>query len=306
VHARDAVNRIGGGRVLFDLRGHGPWETLHRLGGESLETADEKARRGHERALAMDRRAVRCADHVVCVSEGLRDYAVEDLGAASSQVDVLPSCTAGPTFDEGDREDARRQWGVGDEPVLIFSGRLAPERLPELMVRSLVAARRIHGEAKLVILSDRGAVTELETHARAAGLPPEAVLTESCDRETAVRRLSGGDVALLFLADLPRFRGIAHPIKTGEYLAAGLPIVVNDTVGFVPSMLERNRCGATVTTDAGLDDFAHRIRPLLTDMDTPHRRSRGFPVRTWEREYSWPAYREVLGRAYGLDSGSAR
>jgi glycosyltransferase involved in cell wall biosynthesis len=179
---------------------------------------------------------------------------------------------------------------------------MAPERMPGLMVRVLAAARRRHPDARLVVLSHRGAGADWAALAAAAGLPPHAVVEDGGDRETALRRLSGADAAVVLLEDLPRFRGIARPVKVGEYLAAGLPVVLNAPVADAELLLASG-CALAVDARDGADDLERRTGDFLDRCLEPGSPLRAAALECWRREYRWEAHRAAYGRAWDLPGG---
>src|SRR5262245_22998646 len=87
-----ARRALGRGRVIFDLRGHHPFETIHRLGHPDPASLPPAVERSYRLTLQRERQAAAAADQLFTVSPGLVTYAVEDLGVPAERVLVVPNC----------------------------------------------------------------------------------------------------------------------------------------------------------------------------------------------------------------------
>jgi glycosyltransferase involved in cell wall biosynthesis len=287
-------------RVIFDLRGAYPYETIHRLGHRWADHLPDSARHAWQRALAVERSAAAAADAIVTVSEGLRRYAIERLDCSADKVQVVPSCVEACSFDPAPRRRARAGWGLADgELVLFYAGRLGPDRQPELMVRLLGRLQRRRA-ARLVVYSDRAGECDWPALLRAQGLGSDRVILGSGARDQVRELMCGGDVGVLLLESALRFDGLAAPIKVAEYLAAGLPLLVTPAVGSIPALLRERRIGWVVERldDRSLDLLVDAIAGALA-AEPEAIRNRALAccheLFLWERQV--PALRRAYGRA---------
>lgn len=289
---------LGRGRVIFDLRGHGPYETLHRLGFGTEGELPAEARRIFDRALAIDRRAAGVADRIFTVSPGLRRYAIEDLGVRPEAVTVVPSCVEAPTYDPEARRRLRREWGVPEEaPVLAYSGRLGPERLPGLMLGLFREVWRREPAARLLLLIYRDDLGDLERRISEIGLPAESVLARTLSRDQATEALSAADAGLLFHEAAARYQEFQAPIKVAEYLAAGLALAVTPGVGRIPDLVTGEGIGWIVAQDG--ENLREVAAAFLAD-DRAARRARALEV--CATRYLWRNHVPAIRRAYGLET----
>lgn len=297
--ARRLLGPPGRSRVIFDLRGHGPYETLHRLGYPTEEELPAEARRIFDRALAIDRRAAGVADRIFTVSPGLRRYAIEDLGARPEAVTVVPSCVEAPTYDPEARRRLRMEWGVPAEaPVLVYSGRLGPERLPELMLGFFREVWRREPAARLLLLIYRDDLGDLPRRLSEIGLPAASVLVRTLSRDQATEALSAADAGLLFHEAAARYQEFQAPIKVAEYLAAGLALAVTPGVGRIPDLVAQEDIGWIVAQDG--ENLGEVAAAFLAD-DRMASRARALGVCT--TRYLWRNHVPAIRRAYGLERG---
>ncbi len=296
-HARDAV---GGGRVLMDLHGHEPWEAVLRLGFRGDRDLPARERHVFDRARATDREGARRSDAVTGVTEGLVDYAVEELGAARETAACVPNCVEDLSWSPEDRRAARARWGTGAAPILIYSGRLGPERLPDVMLGLLAAARRRAPEARLVLLTYLDELPDLRSRMAAMGVPEHAVVRESLDRDGARRALSGGDAGICLYEPAPRYLRYGCPIKVPEYLAAGLALAVDRSVTWVADLVERDAPGVVLPANPSAEDLDGAAAALLELAGPRREEARARALDACRARFLWSAHLPVVRRLLGI------
>lgn len=121
-------------------------------------------------------------------------------------------------FDPARRSPAlRAAWGVGDEqPVLLWVGRLAREKNPELFVRCWAAMRMVRPDLKLVVVGDG---------------PARELLARACPDAIMAGARHGDDLATHYAsADLFVFPSVTETYGnvTPEALASGLAVLAFD------------------------------------------------------------------------------
>lgn len=236
VHARSylpasisLIVRILTGRpYVFDMRGF--------LGEEYLEVGHWTERDLRYRLLrAAERPLLRAASGIVCPTTAAQrrlrtDYARE---TRSKPVIVIPSMV-----------DLQRFTPVATRdpvPTLVYSGTLGSWYMLDEMLRVWAAARaRVPALAfRIVTRSDPGLVSAAlaRTGIDATGLGlRSAAYSEMPD---ILARAHVG-IALVRQA---RSKLSASALKVAEYLAAGLPVVVNDRLGDISGQVERSGAG---------------------------------------------------------------
>ena len=187
----------------------------------------------------MDRRALRSFAHVIAVSEGVETQ-LRKAGVAAERITVVPNGIDIERVAEralAGRDALRSEWRIGeDERVLLFLGRLSPEKGPEILLESFQALHAAHAGLRLVFVGDGALRTSLE--AAAAKLPPGAVQFAGW-RDDPSACLGASDVFVLS----SRREGL--PLALLEAMAAERPIVAT-RVGGVPEALADGACGMLV------------------------------------------------------------
>lgn len=291
---------LGRGRVIFDVRGAMPYETIHRLGYAWPENLSEKAKYTWDYNLQLDQDAAHAADKLFTVSPGVRDYAIQELGAAPEKVAIVPSCVAELSYRADYRTAARARWGVtNDAPVMLYSGRLGPERLPQHLFRLFRALLDQRPDAKLVILSYLNELDNLAALRTTAGIPENSIIVNGLPRDEVVKTLPGADLAALFLEPAKRFE-LALPIKTAEYFSAGVPLVVNDTFALVPRLVRERDAGWVVNADISADALSVTAQDICQRLRTDRAGFRTRALEVCAENFLWPLYLPTLRHAYGI------
>lgn len=277
VHARSylpgavalAVASISpGSRFVFDCRG---------LLGDEYADAGHWSRESLRYRLVKraERPLFRRADSVIVLTERLRTWLVDEAGylASGDRVEVIPCCVDLARFrpDPVAREEARRRLSAGDRLVVAYSGTLGSWYCEEEIARFFAEVRR-HREALLAVFT-RSPTERLRRALRASGVADGDVHIESVDPSDMPARLSGADAAISFIR--PVFSKIASsPVKLAEYLALGLPTVVNRGIGDVGALIAST--GAVVDagqlSDAELARAAERLVSLPPEAAAEARR----------------------------------
>ena len=298
--AHRARRALGKGRVVFDLRGASAYEAISRLGFPHREDLSPKAEQVYSKNLTRDQRAVSVADWILAVTPGLAAYAVEELHANPDRVAVVPSCVSHLAFDEEARKRIRTEWGVGDAPVFVYSGRLGPERLPDHLFRVFAAARQVDERARLIIFSYLNELGPLEAWLDRAGVPASSVLLTSDTRDKVFASLCAADAGMLFLPDASCFNDINLPIKIPEYLAGGLPLIVNSAVGSVPALVESRNLGWVIDPPISDSSLMETMRRVVTSLADDRQGLRQRSLQTAQELFLWKNHVPTIRLAYGL------
>lgn len=305
VHARShiaariglALKRRFGLKFIFDVRGL---------------MADEYVDAGHWQkdsiyysiTKASERKALAAADGVVTLTEAIWPFIEKSEGLRGRDVvhEVVPCCADLNlfTFKPQERERLRKELGVEDRFVIVYSGSIDGWYLTEEMADFFVTLRQSDPRAHLLWLTTG-------SHARIRELmQAREVTTQDYTVHTATTRdvpsyLSASDAGLAFIK--PCFSKLASsPTKFAEYLACGLPIVINRGIGDSDSLAEEHKIAAMVS-DFNPDQYAaatEDLRRLTADPEDTRRRTRAvaeklFDVRGLGLDRYLTLYEKVFG-----------
>ena len=130
------------------------------------------------------------------------------------------------------REIVRQELGLKDELLFVYAGSLGPQYCLTEMLQIFRAYSQKH-LAKFLILTgntpfaEQNIPTELKAH----------VILKSVPSEKVSFYLNGGDVAFGLRKPTFSMQGVA-PIKLGEYLLCGLPVIASKGIGDTERILE--------------------------------------------------------------------
>jgi glycosyltransferase involved in cell wall biosynthesis len=158
----------------------------------------------------LDRHLPRRADHVIAVSEAIRDAFLALGASAPGRLHVIPNGV------EWQRVPAE-QGIAGDGRTVIFTGNLAPYQGVELLLRAFAALRARRADVRLMIVTE-SSFAPYEPLARQLGV------RASVDLRRATFPEQPALLAAAAVAVNPRVRCDGIPQKLLNYMAAGMPI----------------------------------------------------------------------------------
>jgi glycosyltransferase involved in cell wall biosynthesis len=214
-----------GTRFLFDVRG---------LLGEEYVDAGHWTTESYRYKLLkrFEKRLFARANGVVVLTERHRRYLYEEarLVARETPIEVIPTCVDAARFSattEG-RTRWRRELGAGDRFVLVYAGTLGSWYREEEMVRFYAALR--HRRPASFALYTHSPTDRFDAAIERFGVPREEVVVRRVAPSEMPDALAAADAAVSFIT--PCFSKLgSSPTKTAEYLAIGLPTVLNRGIG---------------------------------------------------------------------------
>ena len=276
VHARShipatialALKRRLGTKMIFDLRG---------LMAEEYVDA-EHWREGsipYRITKAAERRIFEETDAVVTLTERIWPIIREWQGLRGREVqhEVIPCCVDLSLFKFSDEERAKRraELGIGDKFTIVYSGSLDGWYLTEKMADFFAVFRRRRPDAHLLWLTNG-------SHERVKGLmasrkvEPDQFSVLSVPARLVPSYLAAADAGLSFIRRC--FSKIASsPTKNAEYLACGLPLIINRGIGDSDALVEEWNAGVLLEdfTDAEYERIGSAIESMASQRDARQR-----------------------------------
>ncbi len=203
---------------------------------------------------SVERKIFSDADRVVVQSSGLVDYAKKVVPTA--KVDLIPPCVDEQTFaiNEKDRERGRRELGIDNRFVFVYSGSLGSFHEPEFLAKCYSEIRKYLPNPYFLVAThsdSRGLVNYL----RKWGVPKSEFQVVPSPKSLG-KVLPLGDAGLHIMDDLPITPTVVS-VKFGEYLASGLPVVVTKNMTSITNLVEEHRCGVVLD---GFDQKDTRVK----------------------------------------------
>ncbi len=249
VHARSyipatialSLKRKFGIKMIFDLRG---------LMAEEYVDARHWPEGGlrYRVTKATERRILTSTDAVVTLTERIWPIIKEWKGLKDRDVEhaVIPCCVDLSlfTFKEQEREKLRAELELDDRFTFVYSGSLDGWYLTEEMADFFATVARKRSDAHLLWLTT-GSRERVRQLMSARGISEDHFSIRSVTPKEMPSYLAAGDVGLSFIKRC--FSKLASsPTKNGEYLACGLPIVINSGIGDSDGLIDESQAGILI------------------------------------------------------------
>ena len=255
VHARSyipatialALKRRFGTKMIFDVRG---------LMAEEYVDAKHWPKGGlrYRVTKATERQLFAATDAVVTLTGRIWPIIKEWEGLKGRDVphEVIPCCVDLSLFkfNEQERARVRSELGLGDRFTLVYSGSLDGWYLTEEMADFFANVVKKRSDAHLVWLTT-GSRERVRQLMSARGISEDNFSVRAVAPKDMPSYLAAGDVGLSFIKRC--FSKLASsPTKNGEYLACGLPIVINSGIGDSDDLVHQSEAGILI------DDFSEQ------------------------------------------------
>jgi glycosyltransferase involved in cell wall biosynthesis len=297
VHARGyvpaliAMNARRGGRAkfLFDMRGF--W-------------VDEKVEAGHWKAGGVlfrvgkwcEQRFFRSADAIVSLTEaGVRT--LSSLGypiQVGVPVVVIPTCVDLQRFTDRPKDPTLvSELGLAGADVIGCVGTMSGWYMRSEMLQFLALVVRASTRVRVLIVT-REDHAELRRDCETAGIPPDRLIIRRARFADMPRMISLFDAGVFFIRPSMSKRGSAAT-KLAEFLACGVPVIINDGVGDSGEIVAQRGVGLVLPTldEGGFDGSLGQVDTLLADSSIG-----GRCRRTAEELFSVQEGAERYGRLY--------
>ena len=233
----------------------------------------------------MERTSVRRSDHVITISEAMRQILVRDYGAKSDRLDIVYDGVDTGIFYQQEAADLRTQHAPDDDHVLIFHGVIDPQDGPELLIEAAPAILEQHPRTRFWMVGDGTAVPDLKARAEAAGLADRFYFSGWVQQADVARYISASDLGLVILPDVLSARGRVT-LKEFEYWACGIPAVLPRLPALQEVVGDEVASLFYIPGDAA--DFATKVSQLLADDDRRREMGRLGQQRVTE-QFEWRA-----------------
>ncbi|NLH50347.1 MAG: glycosyltransferase [Myxococcales bacterium] len=182
----------------------------------------------------------RLAARIVTLSPGMTDGVVR-AGVSAGKIVMVPNACDPDLFGAADPAGVREKLGVApDEILIIHAGNLGPSNDGDWLLNLAGALARTEARYRILLLGEGSERERLERRAAEEGITNILFAGPVSRRETAPY-LHAADWGIVSFADKPVL-ATNSPNKFFDYLAAGLPVLVN-TPGWTAALLQEGGAG---------------------------------------------------------------
>ncbi|MEM3958453.1 MAG: glycosyltransferase family 4 protein [Thermoproteota archaeon] len=177
---------------------------------------------------------------VVCCSNYMKEEVVRFFNTPPDKILVIPNGVDKTQFDHYScQRGFRSRYAADQEKIILFVGRLVPEKGVNVLLGAMPSVLNSHPEAKLVVVGEGYYKEELMRIAGKLSISPKVYFTGYVDDDTLKMLYKCASVAV--------FPSLYEPfgIVALEAMASGVPIIVSD-VGGLSEIVENNFNGLKV------------------------------------------------------------
>ncbi len=305
VHARSqiaaaiavALKKRFGLKMIFDIRG--------LMAEEYVDAGHWPADSVRYRLTkAMERRALAASDGVVTLTRRIWPLIRDWDGLKGREVihQVVPCCANLQEFrfDQRDRDRRRAELNLANRLVLVYSGTIGSWYWTAEMIDFFAELCKKRSDALFLWLTN-GDQSYIHDLMQRRQIPSNSYTIIAAPSSDVSSYLSAADLGIAFYK--PGFSRFAtSPVKVTEYLACGLPVIINSGIGDLDELIEFERIGSVIKdlTPPGFLKAITECQSLLEDQAGTRHRIRSvaeeyFDVRGVGRTRYAQLYNRVLG-----------
>lgn len=133
----------------------------------------------------------------------------------------------------------------------------------------------------------------LYSAARSRGIDESRILVKRAERQMVSNLLSYADTGVFFINPYKRYN--SSPIKFGEYLACGLPVVINSGIGDCDEIVLKERIGVVINDFSSneYDRAIKELRALLSEGEALKKRCRSIAEKYFSLEIGINRYWDI-------------
>lgn len=251
-----------GCRFLFDMRGF--WVD-ERVDGKLWDLSRPFYRRLYKRYKAIEKALLAGADHIIALTENGKEELSTNYGVAAQKITVIPCCVDTDFFDPSTvasqaiaslRSDLHI---TEDDYILTYIGKLGTWYMLDEMLQFYKALQQKQPKARFLLLVDHDH-QEVEQLVQEKGFRLSDFIIKKAARAEVPLYLSLSHSSVFFIKPAYSKKG-SSPIKFGELLSMGIPVICNGNVGDMDGIMKDQNLGALIRefTNAAYTDAADTV-----------------------------------------------
>jgi len=237
------------------------------------------------------------ASAVVCVSELASTHLVNKWGVSREKIGVFPNAVDINHFHPHPetRDEVRRRFGVGDNPLVVFVGSFFPYQDIRSLLDAYANVRVECPQARLLLVGDGEQYAEMVKYATGLGLDGSVMFTGFLPHTEIPSILSAADIAVAPYARICDESFLGSSMKLVEYMASGSAVIASDN-GQIHEVV-RDGINGLLVPAGDADALARALIRLI--QDPAYRQKLSAQARQdIINGYSWDSYISQLERLY--------
>jgi len=283
IHAR-RIARNCGGKSVFDIHGILPEETGMRGGDPERVKQLEHA----------EKNAIRDVDLRIMVSESMNAYYKAKYNLPDQSYQLIPCCVHSGEYEMTweERVRIRKEKKINNRFVVLYLGTLSVWQWPEAMFNMFSRLHKQMSDCLFYLLIPESDHEQAMEFIQQYQLPENSFILEEVPHSEVGKIIGIADAGVLLREDHPVNR-VSSPTKFGEYLAAGLPVILTDGIGDYSDMVHEFKIGINLKIDG--DSFMQDEQEKLLRFLKKVRQNR----KEWADRCKQTALETLKWRTYG-------
>jgi glycosyltransferase involved in cell wall biosynthesis len=282
-------------RFLLDIRGYWPLEFLSQYDVFLPEKADPFLESTYTNVRGRLDNTITSAHGIFTVSNPLKKFLINE-HSISSEVVVVPCCVE-KIFDLSKRGFIRNQLGISEKNAFLYLGSVTRyQHIEDLVLPFMLALTKVSTRNVAVLLTQD--IEAMNSLVNQFDFPKEQVLVMSVPKSQINIFTSAMDAGLLLRVP-SLLNSFAQPVKFGEYLANGLPVIVEKGTGEIEDFIKHYGIGKVVSTYDRPPSEINRQAFEITKWIEEERQDLSLKARGFvSKNYTWNAYLELERNSY--------
>jgi len=206
------------------------------------------------------------ASKIITTSLSMGEYAAEKYGLSLPTLHMKPACIDLSAFSMENRKkpDLLKKLNLNNKIVCVYAGKFGGFYLENEVFDFFIACRDQWPNRFSVLLLTSHSQEDIEKYCNEAGFPCELIIRKFVPHSQIPDYIGLGDFAIAPVKPIPTKRH-GSLIKTGEYWALGLPVVITAGISGDSEKIEKNNIGTVIKSldTKGYQNATSEIANLL-------------------------------------------
>jgi len=237
--------------------------------------------------------AIKTAERISCVSYNLKKW-IEDKTARTDAF-VIPSCvdTEKFIFNPESRKIIRKKFNIADTKIVFcYSGGLSKwQKIESIISLFEKIAQKLSNSSFLFLTPAKNQLKQIIENSK---LPLTKCTITSCDHNDIPAYLSSADLGII-MRDNTIINNVASPVKIGELLACGLPLILTDGIGDYSQKLSKAGIGILINES---QNPSEQVLKFIRNYDFKELKFRA--IKFAEENISWNSQLEKMKQLFNI------
>ncbi|MBC7863671.1 MAG: glycosyltransferase [Bacteroidia bacterium] len=184
------------------------------------------------------------AEKIIAIAPGMEKYISETYNVETKDLPVKPACVDLNKFSEKNKKDANllKELGLTGKTVALYAGKFGGIYLDKEVFAFFKTAYDFWGDNLRILLLTNEEKDKLKKRISEAGIPETIFVIKFVPHKEIPVYMGLADFAICPVKSVYTKR-FCSPIKTGEYWALGLPVIITQNISNDSEIIEKNKAG---------------------------------------------------------------